>query len=198
MKQRLQGMIIGSLITALLCGATVWAVQSTQNISVTYRDIKIVVDGKLVTPMHTLASASAEGHEPTGNAGRVALLTGTVPVNIVTIPSIFYIEPGSATKTELIEKMGSGILLTYSLDPFHSITISSGEFSIPCGGVVYEDGKQAGLVEQITMAGNMKELLQNIQAVGCDLQLDEFNYKNYCFGAPSMLVKDISISSKDQ
>lgn len=155
----------------------------------------LVRGGKLATPMYSLTTAAAAGVKSTGNAGRVALLTGTTPVNIVTIPSILYIEPGEATEAELVQKMGSGILLTYSLDEFHSITISSGEFSIPCGGIVYENGKPVGTVEQITMAGNLRELFDNIQAVGCDLEVDEFEYKNYCFGGPSLLVTSISISS---
>ena len=155
----------------------------------------IVKDGLLVTPLHTLASAGAGMQPPTGNAGRAALLTGTVPVNIVTIPSIFYIEPGLATEDELTGQMRNGILLTYSIDEFHSINIASGEFSIPCGGIVYDNNKPVGIVDQISIAGNLRDLFINIQAVGNDMQFNEFDYKNYCYGGPCMLVKNLYISS---
>ena len=157
----------------------------------------IVSEGVLVTPLHNLSSAAAAGGTPTGNAGRAALLTGMVPVNIITIPSIIYIKPGEASEEELTEQMADGLLLTYSLDEFHSINIASGEFSIPCGGIVYEGGKPRGTVEQITISGNIKELFLDIQNVGRDLQLREFNYKNYCFGGPSLLIKNLIISSAD-
>ena len=154
----------------------------------------VVENGSLASPMYTLQSALDAGQKPTGNAGRAALLSGTIPVNIITIPNIFYIKPGTNTQEDLVNQMGTGILLTYSLDVFHSINIASGDFSIPCGGIVYNNGKPAGSIDQITIAGNLRDLFMNIQAVGSDLQFDEFIYKNYCFGGPSLLVKDISLS----
>jgi len=159
----------------------------------THKDI--VRNGRLVTPLHTRKTAADSGLAPTGNAGRVALLSGMVPVNIITIPSILYIEPQTATEAQLVAQMGSGLLLTYALDPFHAINITSGEYSIPCGGVLYEDGRPVGTVAQITIAGNLRDLFCDIRAVGGDLRLHEFHYKNYCFGGPSILVGGLNVSS---
>ena len=51
MKQRMQGMVIGFLVSVLfLSGITVWAATGTQNITVTYRDIKLFIDGTQITP----------------------------------------------------------------------------------------------------------------------------------------------------
>ena len=50
MKNRIQGIIIGFLVAALLLGGTALAIVGTKNITVTYRDIKLVVDGKEVIP----------------------------------------------------------------------------------------------------------------------------------------------------
>lgn len=50
MKQRMQGIIIGFLVTALLSSLTVVAAVGTQTIEITYRDIKLYIDGILVTP----------------------------------------------------------------------------------------------------------------------------------------------------
>jgi PmbA protein len=156
----------------------------------------IVKNGKLVTPLHNLESAALAGQEPTGNAGRVALMSGTIPINIITVPATFYIEPQHNTVEDLIAKMGTGIYLTYSLDTFHSINIASGEFSIPCGGVVYRDGEPVGTVQGLTMAGNLRELFANIDAVGDDLVFEEFIRKTYCYGGPSLLVRGITFAGQ--
>ncbi len=153
----------------------------------------IVRKGKLVQGLHTLST------DPWGgNAGRIATLTGTTPIAVIPIPSCIYVEPGEESPEELLAQMGDGIHLTYSLDVFHSINIASGEFSIPCGGVLYKKGKAIGRVEQLTIAGNLRNLFQNVLAVGNDLSLEEFMfYHNYSYGGPSILVKDLSFSGKE-
>lgn len=156
----------------------------------------IVKSGRLVTPLHNLESAARAGHKPTGNAGRSALMSGSIPINIITVPAVLYIEPGEATVHDLIRMMGDGIYLTYSLDTFHSINIPSGEFSIPCGGVVYRDGKEAGTVQQLTMAGNLRDLFLAIEDVGDDLVFEEFIRKTYCYGGPSLLVRGVRFAGQ--
>lgn len=152
---------------------------------------EVVKEGRLLAPLHTLASGGG------GNAGRAALLTGVTPVSIVTIPSVLYIEPGAEPPQALLRKMGDGVLLTYSLDVFHSINITSGDFSIPCGGIVIREGKPAGVTAQMTLSGNLRELFGGVCAAGSDLTLDEFEYKNYCFGGPSLLVRGLNLSCMD-
>ena len=154
----------------------------------------ILRNGTLVTPLSTLSSGTSSG-----NAGRIAGLSGTTPINLITIPSCIYIESGDSTVEEMLQQMGDGIYLTYSLDVFHSINIASGEFSIPCGGILYKDGKPVGTADQLTIAGNLRELFRDILAVGNDLTLEEFMfYHNYSYGGPSLLVKELSFSSKQE
>lgn len=154
----------------------------------------ILRNGCLISPIATLSSPVS-----TGNAGRIQGLSGTTPINLIPIPSCTYIEAGSSTVAEMLEMMGSGIYLTYSLDVFHSINIASGEFSIPCGGIVYRHGKPVGTVDQLTIAGNLRELFRDILAVGNDLTLEEFMfYHNYSYGGLSLLVKELSFSSKQE
>lgn len=154
----------------------------------------ILRNGRLVQPIATLSSGVSSG-----NAGRIAGLSGTTPINLIPIPSCTYIEAGESSVEEMLQQMGNGIYLTYSLDVFHSINISSGAFSIPCGGIVYRDGKPVGTVDQLTIAGNLRDLLKDIQAVGNDLTLEEFMfYHNYSYGGPSLLVKELAFSSKQE
>lgn len=156
----------------------------------------IVKEGRLVTPLHNLESAARAGHRPTGNAGRSALMSGSVPVNIITVPAVLYIEPGEDSVEKLTEKMGDGIYLTYSLDTFHSINIASGEFAIPCGGVVYRGGEKVGVVDQLTMVGNVKDLFTSIERVANDLTFEEFIGKSYSYGGPSLLVRQMKFAGR--
>lgn len=155
--------------------------------------------GRLETPLHTLSSAAAAGAAPTGNAGRVAGLSGTTPIGLITVPSCVYVEPGESTLEQMLEQMGDGLYLTYSLDVFHSINLASGEFSIPCGGIVYRSGRPVGAARELTIAGNLRDLLRNVCAVGDDLTLEEFMfYHNYSYGGPSLLVRDLAVASRQE
>ncbi len=157
----------------------------------------VVRCGKLLSPLSTLSSTKSTSCNSTGNAGRVAGLSGTTPINLTTIPSCIYIKAGASSFADMVEQMGDGLYLTYSLDVFHSINIASGEFSIPCGGIVFKKGKPVGTVEQLTIAGNLRDLFKNIKAVGSDLTLEEFMfYHNYSYGGPSLLVDNLTFSSK--
>ncbi|MBN1777518.1 MAG: TldD/PmbA family protein [Clostridiales bacterium] len=159
------------------------------------KPVKLVENGMLRTPLYTLFSGKAAGMPSTGSAGRVDRMTGTTPITMTTVPAVLYIEPGKRTQEALVESMGTGLLLTYSLDLYHSVNAVSGAFSIPCGGVYYQDGKAAGFVSQLTMAGNLKDLLSNIESVADDLDFDNFYLETYTVGSPSALVHDLSFSS---
>ena len=50
MNKRIQGIIIGFIVSALLFGGTTLAIVGTKSISVLYRDISIVIDGKEIIP----------------------------------------------------------------------------------------------------------------------------------------------------
>lgn len=51
MKQRIQGMVLGSILTILLLSTvTVLASTGTRNITVTFRNIRLMVNGQLFTP----------------------------------------------------------------------------------------------------------------------------------------------------
>ena len=155
----------------------------------------VVKDGKLANPLYTLSSAKKAGAASTGSAGRIAQMTGITPINITTVPAVIYIEPGGRTQEELIAEMGDGLFLTYCLDTFHAINLTSGEFSIPCGGVYYREGRPVGTVSQMIMAGNLRDMFRNIASLGDDLTFEEFYFKNYCYGGPSMLVKGLAFGT---
>ena len=157
----------------------------------------VVVDGgALVCPLTTLTSARKAGRQSGGCAGRVPCMTGNVPIALTTVPGMFYLAPDAGVSQEaLIQRMGTGLVLTYSLDLFHSVNIASGAFSVPCGGYFVKDGVPVGSVSQMTVAGNLRELFSAVEAVADDLDFDDFYFKNYCVGSPSALMKGLTFAS---
>ena len=71
----------------------------------------------------------------------------------------------------------------------------SGLFSVPCGGFFIRNGVPVGSVSQMTVAGSLRELFTAVEAVGNDLDFDDFYFRNYCVGSPSALLRGLRFSS---
>lgn len=69
--------------------------------------------------------------------------------------------------TELLQKMGTGLLVTEVLG--HGLNMVTGDYSRGAAGFWVENGVIAYPVEEITIAGNMAEMLKQIVAVGNDV-----------------------------
>lgn len=145
-----------------------------------------LVDAGVVT--NTLQTLKQE--TSTGCAGRADLLTANINTELISVPRNIWIRPGNQTPEELVKQMKTGIHLTYSMDEFHSLNISRASFSIPCGGVYYEDGKAVGRLQQMNICGNFKDLFAGLEAVGNDMNMRPmWPHNDYCFGGPSLLVR---------
>ena len=103
--------------------------------------VDILERGRLAGLMHNLTTAKALGAAPTGNAGRRPLLSGNIATDIQVTPRNICVEPGLRSLDAMLEDLEEGILVTSSLDVFHSVNIASGSFSIPCRGVAVRGGE---------------------------------------------------------
>ncbi len=157
---------------------------------------RLVENGKLVGLMHNISSATGLDTSSTGNAGRYALLSGSIPTDIIITPKIFYIEPGENSLEVMEKEIDDGVYITHSYDVFHSINIGSGSFSIPCRGTVIKNGKPDHNVTGLTINGRLTDLFARVKAAGNDLYIEEFLRKSYCVGAPSILVERLQINGK--
>jgi PmbA protein len=68
---------------------------------------------------------------------------------------------------ELLKKMGTGLLVTEVLG--HGLNMVTGDYSRGAAGFWVENGAIAYPVEEITIAGNMAEMLKQIVGVGNDV-----------------------------
>jgi PmbA protein len=100
-------------------------------------------------------SARKLGMTTTGNAGGVHNLT---------------VEPGEQDLDDLLRTMDTGLLVTELIG--HGINLVTGDYSRGAAGFWVEGGEIRYPVEEITVAGNLRELFKGIQAVGRDVNVD--------------------------
>lgn len=76
------------------------------------------------------------------------------------------VEPGRLDFLALLREMRRGLLVTELLG--HGVNPVTGDYSRGAAGFWVEGGEIAYPVEEITIAGNLKEMFRGIAAVGCD------------------------------
>ncbi len=117
--------------------------------------------GRLASYLLDSYSARKLGLRTTGNAARGA---GSAPT---AAPSNFWLEPGPLSLEELIATTPRGLFVTELIGQgFNPVT---GDYSRGAAGLWIEGGELTGPVEEITIAGNFREMLRDVDAVGSDL-----------------------------
>ena len=76
------------------------------------------------------------------------------------------VKPGEHDLAALIRKMDKGLLVTELLG--HGVNYVTGDYSRGAAGFWVEKGKIKHAVEEITIAGNLRDMFRNIVAVGND------------------------------
>lgn len=155
---------------------------------------RLLTDGVLTGRIHNLASAAYFGEESTGNAGRAEGFFSGLPTGVTAIPNVTYICPGQMREDEMLSRLGNGVWITETYDPFHSISIGNGDFAIPCNGVRVIDGKPAGALNSLTINGNLAALLQEVEAVGDTAAFQRFYTGLYYLGGPDLLVSRLQVN----
>ena len=123
---------------------------------------KIVLDrGVLTSYLLNTYTARKLGMTSTGNASRG--LAGGPGIG----PGNFYLEPGSKAPEQIIAEIPNGLYVTDLIG--HGVNIVTGDYSHGASGLWIENGELAFPVEEITVAGNLKEMLHNIAEIGNDL-----------------------------
>ncbi|MDR2614470.1 MAG: metalloprotease PmbA [Candidatus Accumulibacter sp.] len=122
------------------------------NDGVATRDRTVVADGELQGYFLSAYTARKLGMQTTGNAGGCH--------NLI-------VKPGAEDFQGLIEKMGRGLLVTELLG--HGINYVTGDYSRGAAGFWVEGGEIRHAVEEITIAGNLRDMFLDLVAVGNDV-----------------------------
>jgi PmbA protein len=102
------------------------------------------------------------GLQTTGNASRG--LAGTPGIG----PGNYFLQPGKKTPKEIISEIKEGLYVTEFLG--HGANLVTGDYSRGASGMWISGGELAYPVEEITVAGNLKEMFLNISEIGSDLE----------------------------
>lgn len=99
--------------------------------------------------------------------------TGNAVRGISDPPSVgssnFHMKPGEYTPEEIIRSVKSGLYVTELIG--FGVNMVTGDYSRGAVGLWIENGELAYPVEEITIAGNLKEMFQQIEMIGNDLDL---------------------------
>ena len=112
----------------------------------------IVSDGILRSYVLSTYSAKKLGLQSTGNAGGVHNLT---------------IDSGALDYQGMLKELNTGLLITELMG--QGVNMVTGDYSRGAAGFWVENGEIQYPVEEITIAGNLKDMLKNIVAVGNDV-----------------------------
>src|ERR1019366_211297 len=122
----------------------------------------VVENGVLKSYLLNTYTAKKLGLQTTGNASRG--LAGTPGIG----PGNYFLQSGAKTPKELISGIKEGLYVTEFLG--QGVNLVTGDYSRGASGMWISGGEFAYPVEEITVAGNLKELFFNISEIANDLE----------------------------
>ncbi len=132
----------------------------------------LVENGVLQGYLLSSYSARKLGMQSTGNAG------GSHNLRVVST---------GEDLDALLQKMGTGLLVTEVLG--HGLNMVTGDYSRGAAGFWVQNGQILHAVEEITIAGNMKDMLRQIVAVGTDV------IPNVARQTGSILIENMTVAA---
>jgi PmbA protein len=140
----------------------------------------LVENGILKNYVMNTYTARKLGLASTGNASR----------SLASNPGIgagnFFLQPGTLTPEQVIGDVKSGLYVTETMG--FGVNLVTGDYSQGAAGLWIENGELAYPVEEITIAGNLKDMYQNISAIGNDLHFRSAS------AAPTLRIEGMTIA----
>ena len=121
----------------------------------------VVENGVLQTWLLNTYAARKLGMKSTHNASRG--LAGAPGIGAGNL----YIQPGTSTPEEIVSAIPAGFFVTGLMG--FGVNVVTGDYSRGATGLWIENGQLTHAVEEVTIAGNLAEMLKNITAIGNDL-----------------------------
>ena len=139
----------------------------------------IVADGVLQGWTLDLATARKLGMDSTASASR-GLASSPQPGH-----SNVILTPGTASRDDLIARMGTGLVVTSMLGA--SVNGTTGDYSRGAAGFWVQDGRIAWPVNECTIAGNLRQMLMTLVAAD-----DALPWRGH--EVPSLLVQGMTVA----
>ncbi len=145
---------------------------------------RLIANGRLERLLYDTYTANVEGTASTGNGQRGSHRTLPHPA-----PTNLYLEPSSTPVAELIGRVDKGLYVTSTMNT-GGINPINGDYSVGASGLWVENGEIIKPVTEVTVAGNMLDMLANVQGTADDLR---FIPLAASVGAPTMVIGEITI-----
>lgn len=142
----------------------------------------VVERGVLRSYLLNTYTAKKLGLATTGNASRG--LAGTPGIG----PGNFFLQPGSKSPQEVIAGVPDGLYVTEFLG--HGVNLVTGDFSRGASGLWIRNGELAFPVEEITVAGNLRDMFQNISEIASDLDF------RGSIAAPTLRIDGLTVAGE--
>ena len=121
----------------------------------------VLEDGILHNYLLNTYTARKLGMKSTHNASRG--LAGAPGIGAGNL----YLEPGNLSPEQIIADVPAGLYVTGLMG--FGVNIVTGDYSRGATGLWIENGQLTHAVEEVTVAGNLAEMLRNVSAIGNDL-----------------------------
>jgi PmbA protein len=122
----------------------------------------VVENGMLRNYLLNTYTARKLGMKSTHNASRG--LAGAPGIGCGNL----YLEPGKLTPEQIIADVPAGLYVTGLMG--FGVNVVTGDYSQGATGLWIENGQLTHAVEEVTIAGNLAEMLKNVTAIGSDLE----------------------------
>jgi PmbA protein len=143
----------------------------------------VVIDrGVLKSYLLNTYAARKLGLKTTGNASRG--LAGNAGIG----HGNFYVQKGVQTPEQLIGGIANGFYVTELMG--FGVNIVTGDYSRGASGMWIRNGELAFAVSEVTIAGNLKDMLMGLEAVGSDLQFRGST------AAPTLKIGEMTVGGK--
>lgn len=140
----------------------------------------VVQEGRLETYLCNSYTGRKLGRKSTGNASRgLSGAPGTGQGNL-------FLQPGSKSPQEIFAEIGTGLYVTELIG--FGVNTVTGDYSRGAVGLWIENGELTFPVSEVTIAGKLQEMFQNLELIGNDL---EFRTST---AAPTVAIPGMTIS----
>jgi PmbA protein len=142
----------------------------------------VIERGVLKSYLLNTYAARKLGLKTTGNAARG--LSGNAGIG----HGNFYIERGVQTPEQLVAGVANGFYVTELMG--FGVNIVTGDYSRGAAGLWIRNGELTHAVSEVTIAGNLKDMLTGIEAVGSDLEF------RGSMAAPTLKIGEMTVGGK--
>ena len=141
---------------------------------------QVIEKGVLQNYLLNCYTARKLGRQTTGNAARG--ITGPPGVGFKN----FYMPVGLYSPEEILRSVQNGFYVTELIG--FGVNTVTGDYSRGAGGLWIEKGELTYPVEEVTIAGNLAEMLQHVEMVGSDLEFRS------ALASPTLLISGMTVA----